>query len=142
VTREPSRWATAALLGLILLVGGALRFTNVDWDEGAHLNPDERFLTMVNAELSGPDSPAGYFDTDASPLNPGNTELNFVYGTAPVFAVKGIATWLHHGAVDGSQPARASSWAGPPVPLLDGDGGRRSIPDTIASSAGDSRSPT
>lgn len=124
MTREPSRWATAALLGLILLVGGALRFTNVDWDEGAHLNPDERFLTMVNAELSGTDSPAGYFDTDASTLNPGNTELNFVYGTAPVFAVKGIATWLHHGAVDGSQPARGIvvglDRLG--VPLLDGDG--------------------
>ncbi len=106
MTREPSRLVTAVLLGLILLFGGGLRFTNVAWDDGAHLNPDERFLTIVNAEISGPDSPADYFDTRDSTLNPTNTGMDFVYGTAPVFAAKGIATWLHDGAQSGAQPAR------------------------------------
>lgn len=124
MTREPSRLVTGVLLGLILLFGGGLRFTGVAWDDGTHLNPDERFLTIVNADIAGPDSPAGYFDTKDSKLNPTNTGMDFVYGTAPVFAVKGVSTWLHDGAVSGAQPARgivvALDRLG--VPLLDDQG--------------------
>ena len=36
---------------LILLVAAALRFVGLDWDQGTHLNPDERFLTMVESSM-------------------------------------------------------------------------------------------
>ena len=37
-------------LTLILLVAAVLRLTGLNWDEGTHLHPDERFLTMVASE--------------------------------------------------------------------------------------------
>lgn len=124
MTGEPSRRLTILLLGLILLAGAAMRLVGVDWDAGNHLNPDERYLTLVNADLSGPDGPGEYFDTDRSPLNPANFENDFVYGTAPVFAVKGISTWLYDGADTGAQPARAvvGGLDRLGIPLLDDDG--------------------
>ena len=38
------RWI---LIG-ILIVGALLRLTNLNWDDGTHIHPDERFLTMVD----------------------------------------------------------------------------------------------
>ena len=35
------------LLALILLYGGALRFTGQNWDDYSHSHPDERFLTAL-----------------------------------------------------------------------------------------------
>ncbi len=32
---------------VIVLVGASFRFTGLDWDEGHHLHPDERFLSSV-----------------------------------------------------------------------------------------------
>ena len=37
-------------LVLVLLTGAYLRTAGLDWDEGQHLHPDERFLTMVESE--------------------------------------------------------------------------------------------
>ena len=34
------------LLALIILMGGAFRFMGLNWDDFAHLHPDERFLTL------------------------------------------------------------------------------------------------
>jgi len=124
VSAEPSRRLTIGLLGLILLAGTAMRFVGVGWDGGNHLNPDERFLTLVNADISAPDGPAGYFDTGRSALNPANHGDDVVYGTAPVFAVKGVSAWLHDGAETGAQPARAvvGTLDRLGVPLLDDEG--------------------
>ncbi len=104
---QPSRLATAALLTVLVLAAGWLRLANLDWDRGAHLHPDERYLAIVSDEVSAPDGPAGYLDTGRSPLNPANHDESFVYGTAPLFLTKGVATWLHRGAATGDQPARA-----------------------------------
>ncbi|MCB0961407.1 MAG: glycosyltransferase family 39 protein [Acidimicrobiales bacterium] len=122
--REPSRLVTAIGLGLILLVGGWFRLTGIDFDRGAHLHPDERFLAIVASAISAPDGPRDYFDTEHTDLNPANHDLQTVYGTAPIFAGKGLAAWLHGGAAEGRQPARtvvvALDHAG--LDLLDDDG--------------------
>ncbi len=80
-----SRLATAAALLAILAVAAWLRLTGVDWDQGQHLHPDERFLTMVAGALSMPEDFLGYMDSTTSTLNPRNTGHDFfVYGTLPI----------------------------------------------------------
>lgn len=84
-----NNWKTWALLILIIALASALRFTGIDWDQGAHLHPDERFLAMVTNDITWPNSTAEYFDTAQSPLNPANKgKTFFVYGTFPVFLTK------------------------------------------------------
>lgn len=88
ISRFGRHWVTIALI-LILMLGAVFRLTGVDWDEGQHLHPDERFLTMVLTAIRLPDSIGDYFDTDKSPLNPYNNNFgSFVYGTAPLFIVR------------------------------------------------------
>ena len=81
------------VLVLILLAAGFLRLTGVNWDQGTHLHPDERFLTMVAADIRMADSIAAYFDTARDlPLNPANVGRPFfVYGTLPLFLVRSVA---------------------------------------------------
>jgi YYY domain-containing protein len=80
------------VLALIVLAAGLLRLNGVNWDQGTHLHPDERFLTMVAADIHRPDSLAAYFDTARSPLNPANVGRPFfVYGTLPLFVARFIA---------------------------------------------------
>jgi YYY domain-containing protein len=86
------RYATPLTLLLILVLGGLLRLTNADWDDGQNLHPDERFLTMVATEVQWPDGIRGYLDSQTSPLNPynvrdgdGNARYpTFIYGTFPL----------------------------------------------------------
>jgi 4-amino-4-deoxy-L-arabinose transferase-like glycosyltransferase len=93
-----SRWRSVLpLVGLvvILLLAAGLRLSGLAWDEGAHLHPDERFLTMVETGLQLPSSVAEYFDTARSPLNPHNSGYTFfVYGTFPIFLVRLAAGWI------------------------------------------------
>jgi YYY domain-containing protein len=87
-------WVVIALF-LILALGAYLRFTGLNWDEGTHLHPDERFLTLVESAIGLPNSIGEYFDTDASPLNPYNSDYTFfVYGTFPIFLVRYAAEWV------------------------------------------------
>ena len=80
-----------ALLLVILVTAGWLRLLGVDWDQGKHLHPDERFLTMVATDIRTPDSIGTYFDTSRSPLNPANVGRPFfVYGTLPLFLVRAV----------------------------------------------------
>jgi YYY domain-containing protein len=76
-------------LAAILLLGGALRFVGLNWDEDQHLHPDERFLTMVENSLAWPSSLGEYFDTEANPLNPYNRGFGaYVYGLLPLVVAK------------------------------------------------------
>lgn len=96
IRRSAERYGWMILLALILLLGAALRFTGVNWDDEQHLHPDERFLTMVSSSISLPDSIGEYFDTDKSPMNPYNKNYgSFVYGTAPLFIVRTTAEILN-----------------------------------------------
>jgi YYY domain-containing protein len=105
-------------LVLILVLGGALRFHGLRWDEpdGAQhplqMHPDERFLSLVNDHLDWPVSLGQYFNTQTSPLNPYNDPdtHSFVYGTFPLFLAKGAST------IAGHLPASIG-----PIPLPNGN---------------------
>jgi len=81
------------IIFLIFLLALSLRLYGLNWDSGTHLHPDERFLTMVAADIKLPSSISQYFDTSSSPLNPGNypNYQFFVYGTFPLFLTKVFA---------------------------------------------------
>lgn len=87
-TDAAARW----LLAVILLAGAYLRLTHLNWDQGWHIHPDERFLTMVTSAMQLPDSLKEFFDSTRSPMNPNNAGFGFfVYGTLPLFIVRVIA---------------------------------------------------
>jgi len=77
------------LIYIILIIAFLIRIFGLDWDQGSHIHPDERFLTMVETSLQLPKNIGEYFNTATSPLNPYNTKFSFfVYGTFPVFLTK------------------------------------------------------
>lgn len=83
------------LLMATLLIAGWVRAYNIDWDEGTHLHPDERYLTMVVSALEFPDHFSHYWDTSESPLNPTNKGYaGYVYGTLPLFVTRAVAGWM------------------------------------------------
>jgi uncharacterized membrane protein len=76
----------------VLLLGAAFALAGLDWDEGHHLHPDERFLTIVATALEWPESLSDYFDETKSTLNPRNVgHAFFAYGTFPTTLVKGVS---------------------------------------------------
>ncbi|MGA9398276.1 MAG: DUF2298 domain-containing protein [Anaerolineaceae bacterium] len=82
-------WLLDIALLVILLMAVYLRFIGLNWDQNAHLHPDERFLTMVAAGVSSVSSSSEYFNTASSTLNPHNVGFGFfVYGTFPLFIVR------------------------------------------------------
>lgn len=79
----------------IFLLAAFFRLYGVNWDQGQHLHPDERFLTMVATGISWPGDLSEYLDTSLSPLNPHNRGFGFfVYGTFPIFFTKWVAESL------------------------------------------------
>jgi len=83
------------LLFLVVLVAGAyFRIVGTDWDQGQHLHPDERFLTLVESAIQPVDNLREYFDTSKSTLNPHNVGYTFyVYGTLPLFIIRYVSDW-------------------------------------------------
>jgi len=91
-----------AILFVIIMLSALFRFTGVNWDENAHLHPDERFLTMVTTDITWPTHPLQYFDTRTSPLNPHNAgHTFFVYGTYPLYLTKTAAQIISRHTYDG-----------------------------------------
>ena len=94
--------ARAILLGLLLL-GAVFRFQGLRWDEGHHLHPDERFISMVEEKLAFPKSIGAFFDSSRSSLDPYNRgEGSFVYGTLPMLLAKAIAPVFGRRGYDGT----------------------------------------
>ena len=84
-----------ATLALVLTVGAALRVIGLDWDQGQHQHPDERFLSTVLTQIQPAPNLWTYFDPGGSPLNPFNHEVSFfVYGTFPLFLVESLTRAL------------------------------------------------
>ncbi len=82
----------AALLIFIVAAGAYLRLVGLDWDEGEHLHPDERFLSLVTGAIHSVGSLEEYFDTTRSSLNPNNLGYGFfVYGDFPVILTRYVA---------------------------------------------------
>jgi len=76
-------------LFLILIIAFVLRIFGINWDQGQHLHPDERFLTMVISDIKLPQNIFNYFDSQHSPLNPANQNYDFyAYGTLPLLIVR------------------------------------------------------
>ena len=89
-------YAANVMLVIVLLMAAWFRFHGVNWDEGRHLHPDERFLSTVTNDLKWPTSWESYFDPTTSTLSPysiPNMGL-YVYGTLPVYIVKWTAILL------------------------------------------------
>ena len=40
------------ILIFIIVIGFLLRLIGLNWDQGQHLHPDERFLTMVSSAIN------------------------------------------------------------------------------------------
>lgn len=85
------------LVFLIFIFGFLTRIYGLNWDQGTHLHPDERFLTMVATDIKLPNGLPQYFDTSTSPLNPYNYKNYqfFVYGTFPIFLTKTASVLLN-----------------------------------------------
>jgi YYY domain-containing protein len=94
-------WLFDLLLVLILIGGASLRIVGLNWDANLHAHPDERFLTMVESQLTPVKSLAEYFNTAQSGLNPANHGFHFfVYGTLPIFLVRYVGQWLNQTGYD------------------------------------------
>ncbi|MDD4135626.1 MAG: glycosyltransferase family 39 protein [Candidatus Shapirobacteria bacterium] len=86
---------------IIFIIAFLLRIYGLNWDQGNHLHPDERFLTMVSADISLPKNIFEYFNTKISPLNPVNKNYDFyAYGTFPLLLTRSIAEFLNFTAYD------------------------------------------
>lgn len=85
------------LVIFIFCLALSIRLFGVNWDQGQHLHPDERYLTMVANDISLPTSISQYFNSSTSPLNPYNYSQyrSFVYGTFPLFLTKFLAVKLN-----------------------------------------------
>ncbi|MGB4594808.1 MAG: DUF2298 domain-containing protein [Anaerolineaceae bacterium] len=95
------RIVTLIALVVIMVGGVALRTYNIDWDQGKHLHPDERFLSDVLSRISPVQPGVSYFDTAQSDLNPGNKGIDFfVYGTAPIFLVRYLGEFFEQTGYD------------------------------------------
>ncbi len=124
-----AEWLTTtrflALTAVVVIVAALFRLQGINWDNGTHLHPDERYLTMVvstvrfpgETRITVPDANAApacktlqeclsaYWDTATSPLNPQNYDAygSYVYGT------------LH--SVYDARPSRVGSTTSARVPL-------------------------
>ena len=85
VKPKPSR-----ILLIILVVAAGLRLYGLDWDEGQHSHPDERWIAMVAPSIRWPQQARDLLDPRHSTLNPlWDTEhgeiRNFAYGHLPLY---------------------------------------------------------
>ena len=80
---------------LILVVAASLRFYGLNWDDGHHAHPDERWIAMVAPTITWPQRAADILAPRRSTLNPlwdpagGSTGVgqvrNFAYGHLPLY---------------------------------------------------------
>lgn len=89
------------VLFLIVVCGFSLRVYGLNWDQGSHLHPDERFLTMVVSDIKLSPTISNYFNTATSVFNPDNHNYHFyVYGTLPLLITKSVATFINYDGYD------------------------------------------
>jgi hypothetical protein len=89
-------WLYDVLLIGVLLIAAYFRFSGSAWGDLQFQHPDELFLTSVTYNISPVHNLAEYFNTATSTLNPNNTGAGFyVYGTVPIFIVRGLADLTH-----------------------------------------------
>ncbi len=95
------------LLLVILIVALALRLYDVNWDEGHHAHPDERWISIVATEIRWPKDLSTAFDPHATTWNPlynytesqakGEYRMrHFAYGHLPLYLLTVVAWFLHN----------------------------------------------
>ena len=84
------RYLRAFTLGLICILGLALRLYGLNWDQGNSIHPDERQILFTVMQLAWPHS-WGQFFTVQSPLDP----HFFAYGTFPMYLLALLGYCLH-----------------------------------------------
>ncbi|MDP6298973.1 MAG: DUF2298 domain-containing protein [Acidimicrobiales bacterium] len=80
---------------LLLLLAFTLRVWNLNWDQGTHQHPDERYWSIVTADIDW-ENPIDFFDTNRSEMNPYQYRDTWVYGTLPLFTTKAVAEFLEN----------------------------------------------
>jgi len=93
------RHAFSAALLAVLALALTLRLYHVNWDENQHAHPDERWISMVAADLRWPDKLSDLLNPRASPLNPlwsaaSRQPRSFAYGHLPLYALALLANAL------------------------------------------------
>ena len=88
------RRLVVACLAVIALAGLGLRLVGTNWDSGAHLHPDERYMSTVADNVAIPTGLRSYFDVDDSPFSPYNTNegRDYLYGMLPLSVTTVVAT--------------------------------------------------
>jgi len=95
------KYKNKILILIIFIAAFLLRIYGLNWDQGNHLHPDERFLTMVSTDIKLPQNIFEYFSPKASPLNPANKNYDFyAYGIFPLLITRTIAELLNFTAYD------------------------------------------
>lgn len=97
--RKPIDWKPIILLTVILMVGAIFRFSGLNWDDGFHQHPDERYMTMVAEAIRPVDGIGSYFDTATSTLNP-LKHGSYTYGMLPLFVTRMVAGWVNKTSYD------------------------------------------
>ncbi len=97
--KPPFAWKPALILTLILLIGAIFRFSGLNWDDGFHQHPDERYMTMVAEQIRPVDGIFDYFDTANSTLNP-LKHGSYTYGMLPLFVTRMVAQWVNMASYD------------------------------------------
>lgn len=86
---------------LLFLFAFGLRLYGLNWDQGHHLHPDERFLSMVGSDIKVTKDMFSYLDPNKSTLNPYNMGYKFfVYGSFPVTLNKILVVLFNHDNYD------------------------------------------
>ena len=97
--KEKIPWQVSLLLALIFLAGSYFRFSGLNWDDGHHQHPDERFISMVADQIKAVSGVAQYFNTAESPMNPLRFG-SYTYGMFPLFFTHTVARWLGMSSYD------------------------------------------
>ena len=87
------RRAAIACLVVIAVAGMCLRLVGTNWDAGAHLHPDERYMSTVADNVVLPDGIRSYFDVEDSSFSPYNTSQgrDYLYGMLPLTVTSVVA---------------------------------------------------
>ncbi len=79
---------------IILFLGGWFRFQGLDWDQGYHLQPDERYISLVLTTLRPPGSWREYIDPNSSSLSSYIHGYGaYIYGQLPLTALVYLSRW-------------------------------------------------
>ena len=109
-------WVRLTLIAL-LLIGGALRLYNLNWDEMQHAHPDERHVTWVATSIAWPEDISTILDPLRTTLNPfrwpptvhppDGQPRAFTYGHFPLYMLAGVSQGLSRITA----PAGGVNWA-------------------------------